>query len=414
MKSYHAARSEFCRYYPIDNYISEWIIKALWDNVIQMTARGSSFIDRIFLPGLAFKACVIGGGYATGRELVEYFLKNGPANALCAMFVVAITWSITCACTFLFAFAMRAYNYQDFFRHVLGRFAITFEFVYLASIILLLAVFGAAAGEIGSSVLGAPKLVGTITIVAAILAVIYSGQKGVERLFKYVSVLLYLVYAVFLIVSLLRFGDKIAGAFELPAPKSHWLSDGLTFSAYNVMAAILILPVLRHQTRAREVLVSGLLCGPLAMIPAVLFFICLLPVYPEVLSKPLPSDYVLQALGSPVLRLAFQAMIFFALLESSVGSVQAFEVRIAAVVRRTGSRSLDYLRMVFPFVLTVGSIFIAEGIGLITLIAKGYRLFGYAMLLIYIIPLFVIALPKLLRARLHRDGAGTTAAELGG
>jgi uncharacterized membrane protein YkvI len=379
-----------------------------------MTARGSSFIDRIFLPGLAFKACVIGGGYATGRELVEYFLKNGPANALYAMFVVAITWSITCACTFLFAFAMRAYNYQDFFRHVLGRFAITFELVYLASIILLLAVFGAAAGEIGSSVFGAPRLAGTITMVAAILAVIYSGQKGVERLFKYVSVLLYLVYAVFLIVSLLRFGGKIAGAFELPAPKSHWLSDGLTFSAYNVMAAILILPVLRHQTRAREVLVSGLLCGPLAMIPAVLFFICLLPFYPEVLSKPLPSDYVLQALGSPVLRFAFQAMIFFALLESSVGSVQAFEVRIAAVVRRTGSRSLDYLRMVFPFVLTVGSIFIAEGIGLITLIAKGYRLFGYAMLLIYIIPLFVIALPKLLRARLHRDGAGTTAAELGG
>jgi len=380
-----------------------------------MTGRSGSFIDRILLPGLAFKACVIGGGYATGRELVEYFLKNGPANGLYAMFVATIVWSIICACTFLFAFVMRASNYQDFFRHTLGRFAVVFEFVYLASIILLLAVFGAAAGEIGWSLFGAPKIVGTITLVAAILAVIYSGQKGVERLFKYVSVLLYLVYAVFLIVSLLHFGGKIGGAFELPVPKSHWLSDGLTFSAYNVMAAVLILPVLRHQTRAREAVVSGLLCGPLAMIPALLFFICLLPFYPEVLSKPLPSDYVLQALGSPALRFAFQTMIFFALLESSVGNVQAFEVRIRAVVQRTGSRSLDYLRMVSPFVLTVGSIFIANGVGLIALIAKGYRMFGYAMLLIYIIPLFAIAMPKLWRGRLHRDdGRMTAAIEIGG
>lgn len=380
-----------------------------------MAGRVGLFIDRFLLPGLAFKACVIGGGYATGRELVEYFLKNGPANGLCAMFVVTVAWSIICACTFLFAFVMQAHNYQDFFRQTLGRFAIIFEFVYLSSIVLLLAVFGAAAGEIGWSLFGAPRLAGTITIAAAILAVIHSGQTGVERLFKYVSVLLYLVYAVFLIVSLLRFGDRIEGAFELPAPKSHWLSDGLTFSAYNVLAAVLILPVLRHQTRAREAIVSGLLCGPLALIPAVLFFICLLPFYPEVLSKPLPSDYVLQALGSPALRFAFQAMIFFALLESSVGSVQAFEVRIADAARRTGKRSLDYLRMVSPFLVTVGSIFMAERIGLITLIAEGYRMFGYAMLLIYIIPLFAIALPKLRRAWIHRDDvAGTTAVELGG
>ena len=36
------------------------------------------FFKRYLLPGFVFEAAVIGGGYATGRELVEFFLPAGP------------------------------------------------------------------------------------------------------------------------------------------------------------------------------------------------------------------------------------------------------------------------------------------------------------------------------------------------
>jgi hypothetical protein len=39
---------------------------------------GPSRLQRFVLPGLAFKAVVIGGGYSTGRELAEYFMPSGP------------------------------------------------------------------------------------------------------------------------------------------------------------------------------------------------------------------------------------------------------------------------------------------------------------------------------------------------
>jgi uncharacterized membrane protein YkvI len=35
---------------------------------------GGTWFQRYLLPGLAFKAVVIGGGYATGRELAEFFM----------------------------------------------------------------------------------------------------------------------------------------------------------------------------------------------------------------------------------------------------------------------------------------------------------------------------------------------------
>ena len=46
---------------------------------------GSSIFQRYLLPGFAFKAVVIGGGYATGRELAEFFLPSGAWGGLAAM-----------------------------------------------------------------------------------------------------------------------------------------------------------------------------------------------------------------------------------------------------------------------------------------------------------------------------------------
>ena len=42
----------------------------------------STRFQRFLLPGLAFKGVVIGGGYATGRELAEFFVPSGPQGGL--------------------------------------------------------------------------------------------------------------------------------------------------------------------------------------------------------------------------------------------------------------------------------------------------------------------------------------------
>ena len=45
----------------------------------------STWFQRFLLPGLAFKAVVIGGGYATGRELAEFFMPSGPWGGMAAI-----------------------------------------------------------------------------------------------------------------------------------------------------------------------------------------------------------------------------------------------------------------------------------------------------------------------------------------
>ncbi len=349
---------------------------------------GGSWFQRILLPGFAFKAVVIGGGYATGRELVEFFMPSGPAGGVYGMLLAMAIWSGVCAATFVFARAMGAGDYRTFFRSLLGRFWVAFEIVYVLFIVLILAVFAAAAGAIGEALFGWPTLVGTLCLIGAIAALTACGNEAVERLFRYASLFIYSVYALFVVFALSSFGDRIAASFALAAPTDGWPLAGLSYSGYNVIAAVIVLPVLRHMSSRRDAIAAGLLAGPLAMLPAILFFICMSAYYPEITGETLPSDYLLQRMDAPIFHYVFQLMIFTALLETAAASVNAINERAATAWRqRTRTEFTRRARLGVATTLLVGSVFLADRFGLVALIASGYRAFTWVFLAIYVLPL---------------------------
>jgi uncharacterized membrane protein YkvI len=351
----------------------------------------STRFQRWILPGLAFKAAVIGGGYATGRELAEYFIPAGPQGGVAAILVAMLAWSGLCALTFVFAHATRSYDYRSFFASLLGPFAFVFELAYLVFMVLVLAVFGAAAGAIGQAVFGWPTLVGTLLLMLGIGAFTAYGNQSVERLFKWVSFFLYGVYVLFAIFVLTRFGGQAAEQFATPVATDGWLGGGLTYAGYNIVGAAMILPLARHFLTRRDAVVAGVLAGPLAMLPGLLFFVCMIAWYPAIGGEALPSDFMLRQLDMPVFHLLFQAMIFSALLESGAACVHAANERIATAWRSQRRTELsNAARFSIAAVLLVGSIFIAARFGLVDLIAKGYRGLAWLFLVVYVLPLLTV------------------------
>ena len=358
-----------------------------------------SWFKRWLLPAFAFKAVVIGGGYATGRELAQFFLPAGPRGGLLGMLLAMVVWSLVCVVTFLFARATASTDYRTFFERLLGRFGIGFEAAYVVFLVLVLAVFGAAAGAIGQAVLSWPRLAGTLLLMVLIALFTTYGDRAVERLFKYVSILLYATYGAFLLLCLSRFGDKIVAAFARPAPIGpSWLNGGLTYAGYNIIGAVIVLPVVRHFTCRKDAVIAGLVCGPLAMLPAILFFICMCADYPGIGQATLPSDVLLRQLRLPVFHVLFQAMIFAALLESGTGMVHAVNARLAHSWTAWRATPMPRaFRLGAALALLVGSIFIAGRFGLVTLIAKGYTLLGWIFLAIYVAPLLTLGVWRLRR-----------------
>ena len=356
----------------------------------------STRFQRFLLPGLAFKAVVIGGGYATGRELAEFFLPSGPLGGLAAMVLAMLIWSGVCVATFLFARASGARDYLSFVRALLGPGWVLFEAAYVLFVVLILAVFGAAAGAIGASTFGLPTLAGTLALMISISLVVAYGNPSVERLFTYVSFLLYGVYILFVVLALTHFGARIAQGFATPAPTHGWIVGGLTYASYNIVGAIVILPVLRHLTSDRDAVVAGIIAGPLAILPAIMFFCCMIAYYPQIADATLPSDFLLQRLNVPVFRLLFQTMIFAALLESGTGAVHAINERLShAWQRRRGHALSRRARLIIAVAILAVCMLIAERFGLITLIARGYRALAVIFLLVYVLPVLTIGVLRL-------------------
>jgi uncharacterized membrane protein YkvI len=362
-----------------------------------VTAR-SSWFQRYLLPGFAFKAVVIGGGYATGRELAEFFLPSGPWGGIFGMLLATVVWSVVCIATFLFARTTGSRDYRSFFRNLLGLGWIIFEAAYFVFVILILAVFGAAAGAIGQALFGWPALAGTLCLIAGIVAFATYGNTSVERLFKWVSFFLYGVYAIFIVLALSTFGDRVAANFATGESNPGWALGGLTYAGYNIVGAVVILPVLRHLTSNRDAFIAGGLAGPLAMIPAFLFFICMIAWYPEIGQQALPSDFLLQRMNVRAFHMLFQLMIFAALLESGTGAVHAVNERIAHAYRLRRQRELsERARLAFAGGLLLIAIFLADRFGLVTLIARGYRALAYVILAVYVAPLMTYGVWRLAR-----------------
>ncbi|WP_226633892.1 hypothetical protein [Novosphingobium profundi] len=355
--------------------------------------------QRFLLPGLAFKGVIIGGGYATGRELAEFFLPAGPWGGLTGIAIAMLLWSATCALTFLLAHRLKAYDYRTFFTNLLGRGAIAFELVYCIFLVLILAVFGAAAAAIGTATLALPPLAGTLALMIAIALVTAFGNSAVERLFTWASLLLYTVYVAFLVFALDSFGSRIAETYaHAQLSTGNWLFGGVTYAGYNIIGAVMVLPMLRHLTGKRDAVIAGLLAGPLAVLPAVLFFISMAAFTPQIAGLVLPSDFLLTQMGRPLFHAAFQTMIFAALLESGVGGVHALNERLVTVwVHHRGAPPGAATRGLFTIALLSLCMLIADRIGLVTLIAQGYRALSLAIILVFVLPLFTLGAWQMMR-----------------
>jgi uncharacterized membrane protein YkvI len=277
---------------------------------------------------------------------------------------------------------------------------VLFEGAYVLFIILILAVYGAAAGAIGASLLGLPAIVGTAALAASIVAVVTFGNTSVEKMFAWVSYLLYAVYAIFIVLAFTSFGDRIAVGFEAGGPMTGWVTGGMVYAGYNLIGAVVVLPVIRHLTSNRDAVIAGALSGPLATLPALLFFIAMIGFYPEITTATLPSDFLLQRLDVPLFHLVFQLMIFSALLESGASSVHAINERIARTLHNSRGITLsNRARLLIALALLIGCMFVADRFGLVALIATGYRALAYVLIAVYVIPVLTLGVWRLTRKK---------------
>jgi uncharacterized membrane protein YkvI len=357
----------------------------------------NDFFKRYLLPGFVFEAAVIGGGYATGRELVEFFLPAGPLGGLLGMVVSMLVWSAVLAASFELARVSRAYDYRSFTKLLLGPAWFLFEIAYVLLIVVIFAVMGAAAGEIAHHLFGLPKLAGTLLMIAAVALVLFYPTAAIEKFLSLSVGYLYLVYFVFFTWSLFTFGGRVEAALAAEPLGQRWFMAGVTYAAYNVATIPAVLFCIRHLTTRREAVVAGLVAGPLAMLPGFAFYVAMVGYYQEIGSAPLPSAFLLGKLGAPWFEWAFQFGVLLTLVDTGVPILHSINERVAKVYEERRQVMPQALRPAIAVGVMLLSVFAASAIGLVGLIAKGYGLLTYAFIALLVVPVLTIGLWRIRR-----------------
>lgn len=363
-----------------------------------MASRTSLIFKKYLLPGFVFQGVVIAGGYGTGRELVEYFMRFGLLGGLLGMAAVTLVcWAVILAVTFEFARMFRAYDYRTLLKKILGRFWVVFEVLYLVLLLTVLAVVGSAAGVLLRDNFGIPYLGGVVVMLAAIGFLAFKGAGVIEKFMSAWSILIYIVYGCFLAAAFLKFGSQIEQNFVSGEILPGWVLGGFKYALYNLGVIPSVLFCLNYIEKRKEAVAAGLSAGLIGILPAFFFYVAVAGQYPAVVAQEVPAVYVLQKAAIPALLIAFQVVLFGTLIQTGLGFIHAVNERIHSTLKERGREFKAWQRTAAAVALLLLSLGISS-FGLIALVAKGYGSLSWGFFLFFALPLLTIGIYKIAKS----------------
>ncbi len=361
-----------------------------------------SFVNRYLLPGLVFQGIVIGGGYATGRELAEFFLPSGPLGGLLGLCVSALIWSVVMAVSFELCRQAKTYEYRGFFKLLLGRFWVLYEVLYFILMILVLAVIGAAAGVIVHNLLNLDSFFGTFILLVMTGVLAFYGSAVVERFMGLWSVLLYVFYFTMVAWTVYLFSGDIEHSFSTRGIAGNWVLDGIRYAGYNLAAVPAVFFCLRHIEQRHEAFTAGAIAGIIAILPAVFLYVAMMSEYPEISAAILPSTVLLAQLDAPWFEVLFQIVLLGTFVQTGIGLVHIVNERIFATLHERGHSLAPMARGLIAAFLLAIAVLLSVYVGIIDLIGRGYGMLTYAFIAVFVIPVMTVGLMKIMGRKLKK------------
>lgn len=347
------------------------------------------------LPGAVFQSVLVGGGYGTGREVVEFISRFGPQGGLKAILLVGALWGLVLGVSFELARRFRTRDYRSFFKVILGRYWPLYELFFAIALLVVLAVCGAAAGAVLQDSFGMPAVVGIAAMLVIVGVLNYYGRALVEKTLTLWGLAMSGLFVAFLVLTLFDRGERVAEAFGGTQVLDGWWLGGFQFFLYNVGVAPAILYATGHLETRRQALGAGIVAGLLGVLPALAFHLVFMADFPEIIDKPLPVYWMLQQLDFAWLLVIYVIVLFGTIAQTGVGMLQGLNERLDAWWNERHGHVLSSRTHSFLAVGAVLASLLLANVGIVGLVAKGYGSLAWFVLVIYVVPVLTLGAFKL-------------------
>lgn len=332
----------------------------------------TSSVKDIFRIASAFVGVIVGAGFASGQEILQFFTSFGLIGLIGTLISGTLFILLALALSSL-GQNLSADSHKPVVYAICGKYLgmfvdafITF-FMFGVTVVML-----AGAGSLLEQFTNFPSLYGAI--IATILAVglVCMNLRHVITFIGAVTPVLVLMAFIVCIWAFFArdasYSELNAAAVTLPQGAGHWLIAALLYVSYNIVAGTPMLVIMGGQASTRKVAVwggvfGGLILGVLMLVIAAGMFVRA----DDLADVPMPTLMLATEL-SPVLGIIMGVVVFVMILNTAVGVLYAFTARF--LEPETAGFRLGAI--VAGVLALIGSM-----IGFITLVGTVYPFFGY-------------------------------------
>ncbi|MFZ7103965.1 MAG: hypothetical protein ACOWWO_15105 [Peptococcaceae bacterium] len=347
-----------------------------------------------------------GGGFASGRQAVEFYNSFG----WYAIFTPLISVTIMALVYYYawdFTVVKKTYDYKNwanqFFKPYEKVFANLYEIMFNLILLTATAVAFATGGATIATTLGTPYIFNTIVIAIAIFFLTIFGADLIRKAASYMGILiivgLLVIYGANLIARLPQIMEILKTA---PSPQGFWpaLWNAIVYAGFQatlIGSFVAVSDVLEDRAAARKATIYGyIINGGLLLLASVV----LMSFYPEILPESVPMIYVLRhGVGAGWMEIIISLLILLGVISTGVNLIYGGAKRMIGIWPSGGDVKRERKRNIIASAIYV---LITWGIalfGLIPLVAKGYGYIGY-------VSIFVIIIPVLIKGFFFRDWVG--------
>lgn len=364
---------------------------------------------KIVLPAIILQSVLIGGGYATGREIVAYGAKYGSTGWL-AVLGIWLGFTVMAVVTFELARTFQVYDYKNFIKQIIGGIWPVFDILFLVMAVLVIAIMASAAGNIMEQTIGIPYLAGVGVVIGIVGVLSYAGETLLEKFKTGGTLFLYIAYILFAVIVLSQVWGDVTTVFSSgdtsyvsDASTLSVLQSGILYVGYNLVVFPAVFFALDHQETRRETVVSGILAGTMMTLPFALTYVTFMGFYPseQVMGAEVPWLQVLESAGGTLLVGFYGVVMGWTLVETSVGLIHALLDRVDENIKDVAIgplEGLEGLSKIQSGGLAVGILFgalLLSRVGIIALVAQGYTMMAYFFIALFALPLLTVGVLRI-------------------
>ncbi|ETJ16809.1 hypothetical protein Q604_UNBc4C00031G0026 [human gut metagenome] len=266
--------------------------------------------------GGAYAAFVIGSGFATGQEILQFFTCHGIfsiGSILISLAIFAIFASVVMGTGYVNRDNKDFKPYQYFCGKYLGK---AYDVVTPICLFLMFVVMISGAGATLNEYYGLNVHIGSIIMVALVLIAFLCG---LEKLVDIVGLIGPVILVFAIVVGIITLTKSVGNISEMSKQISslniikssnNWIISGILYGSYNIaLGAVFVASIAKDANSKKEAMLGGAFGGIALMLSALVMNLALLSKATEIYELAIPTLYFAKSISN-VLGVVFSIILF--------------------------------------------------------------------------------------------------------